>query len=78
MAPGEYLIYRAHDHQWAIQFEGRFLTKFRDKSQAIQTAITIAQAILPPEAPTSVVCEVAGGERYTLWSRTKDSYVSAA
>ncbi len=78
MAPGEYLIYRAHDQQWAIQFEGRFLAKFPDKSQAIQAAITIVQATLAPEAPASVVCEVAGGERYTLWNRTKDSYVSAA
>ncbi len=78
MAPGEYLIYRAHDHQWAIQFEGRFLAKFRDKSQAIQAAITIVHATLSPEVPVSVVCEVAGGERYMLWSRTRDSYVSGA
>ncbi len=77
MAPGEYLIYRAHGHQWAIRFEGRFLAKFPEKSQAIQAAITLAQETAPPEVPTSVVCEVAGEERYTLWDRTRDGYVSA-
>ena len=78
MTPGEYLIYRAQDHHWAIQFEGLFLAKFPEKSQAIKAAITLAHATFSSEVPSSVVCEVAGGERYTLWTHTRDSYVSAA
>ncbi len=73
---GSYLICRSSGDQWAIHFEGRFLARFPEKSQAIQAAITVAHATRA-EADASVLVQAPGGDRYPVWCSKVDSYVSA-
>jgi hypothetical protein len=77
MTRGAYLVHPTQDHQWGVQFAGRFLARFPTKSQAIQASITIAHAS-DSATPMSVIVETAGGERYAVWSSLRDGYVSAA
>ncbi len=78
MAPGQYLVYPASDHLWGVQFEGRFLARFPEKTQAIRAAVTLANTTADAKTKTTVLCEGPDGERYPLWSHDRDSFVSAA
>jgi hypothetical protein len=78
MASGQYLVYPASGHFWGIQFEGQFLARFSEKTQAIRAAMTLASSSANAGADNTVLVEGPDGERYPIWSQGRDSLVSAA
>ena len=75
MAAEEYIVYRAADQRWGLQFKGKVLALFPDKGQAIRAAVSIAHTTATPEKPTAVFSEGAGGESYSIWASGKDGFV---
>ncbi len=75
MAAEEYIVYRAADQRWGLQFKGKVLALFPDKGQAIRAAVSIAHATARPGSPTIVLSEGADGASYPIWTSGKDSFV---
>ena len=44
MAAEEYIVYRAADQKWGLQYMGRSLATFPNKAQAIRAGVSIAHA----------------------------------
>ena len=74
MAAEEYIVYRAADQKWGVQFKGRVLALFPEKAQAIRAAVSIAHATSTPNSPAIVFSEEAGGS-YPVWTFGRDGFV---
>ncbi len=62
MPAEEYVVYRAADQKWGLQFKGKVLALFPDKAQAIRAAVSIANATATSDNPAIVLREGEGGE----------------
>ncbi len=75
MPAEEYVVYRAADQKWGLQFKGKVLALFPDKGQAIRAAVIIAYATATPGRPAIVFSEEVGGESHPIWTSDKDGFV---
>ncbi len=71
----EYIVYRAADQKWGLQFKGKVLALFPDKGQAIRAAVSIAHATARPDSPAIVLSEGADGASYPIWTSDTDGFV---
>jgi len=75
MPAEEYVVYRAADQKWGLQFKGKVLALFPDKGQDIRAAVSIAHATSTPGSPAIVFSEGEEGGSYPIWTFGRDGFV---